>query len=252
MKFPLRTLLLLGIVAAAGPLVARRARNAPVAATSPESDARVASFSRRFLNFVLLPGWMIWGFADYVCHRRSDIEHTSGTHESLTHLLMIASTGVGVTTAMFFEVNGLVLGIMAASTLAHEMIVLWDVGYAVKLRPPSATEQHVHSFLEVLPFTGLAVSVCLNPSDAVAMLHGETRAAQLRLTPKRHPRAPLYNATVIALVTLTLAIPYVEEFVRCWRVDHTLLPHAPKHDGAETRLAKRGDGAVEHRDERRA
>ena len=175
---------------------------------------------------------MIWGFADYVCHRRSDIEHTSGTHESLTHVLMIATTGVGVTAAMFFEVNGLVLAVMAASTLTHELIVLWDVGYAVKLRPPSATEQHVHSFLEVLPFTGLAVSVCLNPADALAMLHADTRGAQLRLTPKRNSSAPLYNATIIALVTVTLVIPYAEEFVRCLRVDHTLLPHAPGSEGA--------------------
>lgn len=230
MKFPLRTLLLAGIAVAVAPAIARGARSRPDVYRAQEDDTLVAATSRRALNFVLLPSWMVWGLADYVCHRRSNIEHTSGTHESLTHLLMITSTGIGVMTAMFFEVNGLVLAIMAASTLAHECIVLWDVGYAAKMRPPSATEQHVHSFLEVLPFTGLAISVCLNPTDAAALFDPITRADQLRLTPKRHPAAPAYNAAIIALVTLTLVIPYVEEFVRCFRVDHTLLPHVMDED----------------------
>jgi hypothetical protein len=196
-----------------------------------ESDGAVAAAARRFINFVLVPAWLVWGLADYACHRRSDIEHTSGTHESLTHVLMISTSGVGIMAGMFFEVNGLVLSIMATSALAHEAIVLWDVGYAVKLRPPSATEQHVHSFLEVLPFTALAVQLCLNPQDVAALLDPAKRAEQLRLKPKRDPRAYAYDAAIVALATITLAIPYAEEFVRCFRVDHTLLPRNAKRNG---------------------
>jgi hypothetical protein len=196
-----------------------------------ESDETVASAARRFINFVLVPGWMMWGLADYVCHRRSDIEHTSGTHESLTHVLMIGTSGVGIMAGMFFEVNGLVLGIMAASALAHEAIVLWDVGYAVKLRPPSATEQHVHSFLEVLPLTGLAVQICLNPKDVAALFDPAARAEQFRLKPKRNARAYAYDAAIVALVTITLVIPYAEEFARCFRVDRSLLPRKSKRTG---------------------
>ncbi len=222
MSFPLRTAVVIGLAAAAV-----LGRFAPAASVdSPESgDERVATASRRFLNFVLLPGWMAWGFADYLCHRSSEIENTSGTHESLTHGLMIATTGAGIVTAMFCEVNGLVLLIIAASTFAHEAVVLWDVGYAAKTRPPSPTEQHIHSFLEVLPFTGLAVSLCLNSGDAVALFDPAKRAEQLRFKAKREPRSLLYNAAIIALVTVTLVIPYTEEFIRCWRVDRTLLPH---------------------------
>jgi hypothetical protein len=225
LKFPLRAALLIGLAVAAAPAVLLRRAAQTHAEPAVEPDALVAAASRRFLNFVLLPGWLAWGFADYVCHRRSDIEHTSGTHESLTHVLMISTTGAGIMSAMLFEVNGLVLMIMAASTLLHEAVVLWDVGYAAKTRPPSATEQHVHSFLEVLPFTGLAVSVCLNSRDAVALFDPAKRPAQLRLKRKRAPFAPVYNLVIIALVTVTLVVPYAEEFVRCWRVDHTLLPH---------------------------
>jgi hypothetical protein len=35
--------------------------------------------------YVLLPLWTIPGFGDYLCHRRSKIESTSGTQESITH-----------------------------------------------------------------------------------------------------------------------------------------------------------------------
>ena len=225
MKFPLRAGLLIGVAAIAASIIAAR-RSAPHdETTATEPDALVGAASRRFINFVLLPAWMAWGFADYVCHRRADIEHTSGTHESLTHGLMIATTGVGIVSAMLFEVNGLVLMIMAASTLTHEAVVLWDVGYASKTRPPSATEQHVHSFLEVLPFTGLAVSVCLNSRDAADLFDPVKRREQLRFKLKTDPRVPLYDAVICALVTVTLVIPYAEEFVRCLRVDHTLLPH---------------------------
>jgi len=185
----------------------------------------------RFLNYVLLPIWVIPGFTDYLCHRSSKIEHTSGTHESMTHTLMIASTGVGGSAAMFFEVNELVLSIMMAAALAHEAILIWDLGYAAKRRPPSPTEQHIHSFLEVLPFTGLAFSVCLNPDDFAVLIGRGKRPSRFRLEPKRHPLSPLYNTVVIAVITATLILPYTEELLRCYWVDRTLLPHPVPGDG---------------------
>jgi len=130
----------------------------------------VEKTSRTFLTGVLLPAWMLAGFGDYLCHRASKIERTSGTHESLTHLVMLASAGMGLTAALFCELNETVLAIMTASAVAHEAIVLWDVRYAAALRPPSCTEQHLHSVLEVVPFTGLAFTMCLHPDDLAVML----------------------------------------------------------------------------------
>ena len=89
----------------------------------------------------------------------------------------------------------------------------------------------MHSFLEVLPFTGLAVQMCLNPADVAALFDPATRGEQLRFRPKRNPRAYAYDAAIVALVTVTLVIPYAEEFVRCFRVDHTLLPRDAKRAG---------------------
>jgi hypothetical protein len=50
----------------------------------PTGRNDVEEATRRFMNFVLLPLWLVPGFADYWCHRVAKIEETSGTHESLT------------------------------------------------------------------------------------------------------------------------------------------------------------------------
>jgi hypothetical protein len=213
-----------------GALVARALRTSKDAsgdasAEGSEKSADIEKASRRFTNYVLLPAWMVPGFADYLCHRASKIERTSGTHESLTHMLMISSTGVGIMAGLFFEIDETVLVIMTASAIAHEAIEVWDIGYATTLRPPSATEQHVHSFLEVLPFTGLAFQMCLNPDDLAVLFGRGSRPRRFRLEPKRHPMAPLYAAAVTALATFMLFLPYTEELLRCYSVDHTFLPH---------------------------
>lgn len=38
--------------------------------------------------------WLVAGFADWLCHRASHIESTTGAKESLIHLLMFAEVGV--------------------------------------------------------------------------------------------------------------------------------------------------------------
>jgi hypothetical protein len=224
----------LAIAAAACGLLASRAfatpreRDDKPGSGKPDTDAfDVVKASEAFRNFVLLPLWMVPGFGDYLCHRASKIERTSGTHESLTHMLMISSTGAGIAAGMFFEVNELVLAIMIASAVAHEAIVVWDVGYAAPLRPSSPTEQHMHSFLEVLPLGALAFTMCLNPA-AVANLAGRgPRPRQFRFENKRDPIAPIHIAAISLLAIVSLFIPYTEELVRCYRVDQTLLPHHP-------------------------
>jgi hypothetical protein len=228
MQSPRCLLLATTIVLASLVLRAQRKRKPHVDQSEIASEASsldVGEASRAFLNFVLLPLWMLPGLGDYFCHRSSHIERRSGTHESLTHLLMISSTGAGIGVGLLFEINELALAIMIASALSHEAVVLWDVGYAAKLRPPSATEQHMHSFLEVLPFTALAFTMCTNPQAVAALALRGRRSRRFRLEPKRHPAPPLYLAGISLLATCLLFIPYTEEFIRCYRIDRTLLPH---------------------------
>jgi hypothetical protein len=213
-----------GLVAA-GALRTPRPRDAERTPPPREDAFDVEQASQTFLTCVLLPLWLVPGFGDYWCHRAAKIERTSGTHESITHMLMISSTGVGIGVGLVCEVNELALAIMIASAVAHEAIVLWDVGYATTVRPPSATEQHMHSFLEVLPFSALAFTMCLNPA-AVANLAGRgTRPRHFRFEAKRQRARPLSIAAISLAAIALLFVPYTEELIRCFRTDHTVLPH---------------------------
>ena len=58
-----------------------------------------------YLLYVLTTLWNIPGFGDYLCHRRAKIESTSGTQESITHSLMMASVAVPELQALLFETN---------------------------------------------------------------------------------------------------------------------------------------------------
>ena len=73
----------------------------------------------RYLLYGLLQAWFVPAVADWWQHRRSDIEHTTGTRESLPHALMMTEVGVPVAVALLCEVNPLVLTIMLAAVAAH-------------------------------------------------------------------------------------------------------------------------------------
>lgn len=63
------------------------------------------------LMYFLLPVWFAAGFADWLCHRATHIETTTGAKESLIHLLMFAEAGVPLLAAIFLEINALVIGL---------------------------------------------------------------------------------------------------------------------------------------------
>ena len=64
--------------------------------------------SRNILMYFILPLWLAAGFADYLCHRASGIEHT-GPKESVLHLLQFMEMAVPVLAALFLEINALVI-----------------------------------------------------------------------------------------------------------------------------------------------
>jgi hypothetical protein len=68
-----------------------------------------------------------------------------------------------VTLTLLCEVNPLLLTLAAASLGAHEATAIWDVRAAVdggREVPPA--EQHIHSFLESLPFMAVSALLCLH------------------------------------------------------------------------------------------
>ncbi|GAC1550262.1 MAG: hypothetical protein NVS3B16_24530 [Vulcanimicrobiaceae bacterium] len=189
----------------------------------PPSDEEIAI--RRYLLYFMLPLWIVPGIADWYLHRRTKIEATSGTHESLTHQLMMGAIGVPIRCGLLFDINALVLVIMMGGYVVHEGVSYWDVRYAGKRRDVPAIEQHTHSFLEMLPFMGASFAVCLKPRQFAAIFGRGDEPPRWRFEAKRPALTARYVATILAAVTVAVALPYAEEFVRCYRVDRTLLPH---------------------------
>jgi hypothetical protein len=121
------------------------------------------------LGYVVFPLWLLSGVADYLCHARSDIAHTSGSRESALHLLQTAEIGLPVLVFLFLSTNALTLAVMAAGVVTHTATSWRDVKFAAQLRHISPAEQYVHSFLNVLPWIALALVAILHWPVVVAM-----------------------------------------------------------------------------------
>lgn len=195
-----------------------------------EANSRLAFVTNGYLLFVVLPMWIIPGFGDWLCHRASKIEQTSGTHESLTHSLMMTCVGVPTLMALFLEINAGMLLLFLGAFLAHEAVVIWDVAYAAGRREVTPTEQHFHSFLEVLPFMSLSFLLCVHYDQALALTGRMKERPVFSLRPKSNPASPLYITTILGMTGLFLGLPYAEELARCYSVDGTFAPHARKGD----------------------
>lgn len=114
------------------------------------------------LMYFVLPIWLLVGFADWLCHRATHIETTTGAKESLIHLLMFGEVGVPLLAALFLNVNALIIAIMIAAFFLHEATALWDVSYATTARTVTPVEQHVHSFLEMIPLLAVVSVISLH------------------------------------------------------------------------------------------
>lgn len=125
-------------------------------------DATLAPLLWQLLGFVVLPAWLLAGVADYVAHVHTDIAHTSGTTESALHLLQTAQIGIPLLALLLFEVNALVLGLLAAGVLAHSGTAWLDLRYTAPRRHIPVVEQLVHGLLFFLPLMAFAIVVVLH------------------------------------------------------------------------------------------
>ncbi|MCP2257353.1 hypothetical protein LX15_001038 [Streptoalloteichus tenebrarius] len=184
----------------------------------PEQASDVETATLRYLLYGLLPAWFIPGVLDWWQHRRTDIEHTAGVRESLIHLLMMTEIGVPIVLTLLCEINPAVMVIMLAAIAAHEATALWDVTTAVESgRDVRPIEQHIHSFLESLPFMGSAAVACLHWRQARELLRGQGPVSAWRLHLKRNRLPSSYLAGIAVAVAGTVVLPYGEELWRCVR-----------------------------------
>ncbi|MFF4529017.1 diguanylate cyclase [Streptomyces sp. NPDC001407] len=196
-----------------------RWRDRPVLRIPPGADD-VENASRRFLMYGVLPLWFVPSVADWIMHRRTRIEETSGVRESAVHALMMTEAGVPVVTALVAKVNPLVLSLMGGAAVAHGATALWDVTLASQERELRPVEQHIHSFLEVLPLSAAAFTACLHWDQVRAGLRrGEGTPDDWRLVPKEQPLPAGYLAAIAAAVGAFVVLPYAEEMLRCMRAE---------------------------------
>jgi hypothetical protein len=133
--------------------------------------------------------WVLAGSLDYICHRRTKIETTSGPTESIIHTLMMTEAGIPMLLGLYLEVNAGVILLMIAAFFAHAGTAIWDVAYVVERRKVTPNEQHVHSFLEVLPFCAVSFVIVHALEPIHFTVWGRWREAALRIEEERAPSA---------------------------------------------------------------
>lgn len=208
------------------------------------------------LVYVVLPLWILAGFADYCFHRAGDIEHANGAKESLLHCLMLAEVALPMELAIIFRVNALLLALMLVCLAAHEVTTHYDLKLAMATRKVTAFEQQVHGLLEVLPLTAILLLMIQHWQQTLALFGRGTEQPDFSLIPNPVPGLGLIIPFFGALIVLLL-LPYLDEVLRGLRVEKnegakpggrsestdqrpTMLDHLPKmfHEGLYFRSQK--------------
>jgi hypothetical protein len=175
--------------------------------------------TRRYLTYLILPVWSAAGFFDWLWHRQTKIETTSGVKESIMHLTMMAEAGVPILTGLFLEMNAGALALMSAGWLLHEFTTAWDLKYTVSRRKIPPREQGTHGYMQTIPFNVTATLACLHPEQALALIGLGPEKPDFRLRFKKPP-VPLKDfAAIVACMGLVSGLPHLEELWRCYRAE---------------------------------
>ncbi|RZI60279.1 MAG: diguanylate cyclase [Pseudomonas sp.] len=181
--------------------------------------------TRLILLYFILPLWLVAGFVDWICHRASHIERTTGAKESLIHLLMFGEVGLPLLAGIFLEINALVLLLMIVFFFIHEATALWDVNYAVTARRVVPIEQHVHSFLEMIPLMAILSVASIHWPQFLAIFGQGDEPARFTLQMKADPLPLGYITSIFIAIAVFEFLPYIEELWRGLRFnDWNIVP----------------------------
>ena len=197
-------------VSVAAPLICAARTDA-----SPGSDTLSPQLS--LILYLLLPLWVIAGFADWLCHRMTAIERTSGARESLLHLVMLAQIGLPVLAALLFTPNALVFALLIGGFVLHQLTELWDVTYSEKSRRITPVEQQVHGIMEMAPFAIILLLASVHWGQFCALFGIGDESAQFALTRRVPAISPAYLVGLGCAIVLLDVLPYLEELLRCLR-----------------------------------
>lgn len=165
------------------------------------------------LGTVVFPVWLLAGAADYAWHARTDIEHTSGRHESALHLLQLAEIGVPMLAFLFLETNALTLALLLAGVVAHTISAWRDLRYTAHRREITPGEQIVHSLLFVLPWIAFALVAVLH-WPVVEAFADPAIASDWTLHGRRPPFPTSVVVAVLVASALFTVLPGLREFLR--------------------------------------
>ncbi|WP_368563032.1 hypothetical protein [Pseudoxanthomonas sp. UTMC 1351] len=162
--------------------------------------------------------WLLAGAADFLCHRRTDLPHTSGLAESWMHLLQLAVIGSGLVLWLALTPSLLLLSIELLLVTVHAVFGYVDTRRAFGRRVISPVEQHVHSILDMAPI--IAFGILLGSEWSTAWQRGWTLAA------RQPPFSPAVWMWVLAPALLLCVLPALLEFRAAWSARGRRLRHA--------------------------
>jgi hypothetical protein len=109
------------------------------------------------LIWAIYPAWLLAGAGDYLCHRKTEIECTSGATESELHVAQFVCLAIAFACAVLLQISAAVFGVLAAFVAAHSVLSYIDVHYTDGRRRILPIEQTVHGFMDVLPLVAVAI-----------------------------------------------------------------------------------------------
>ncbi len=198
---------------------AKKSPSAPHRPPSAGERQAADDATRRYITYAMLPCWGLAGALDWLWHRQTKIETTSGTEESIMHLLMMAEAGTPILMGLFMEVNAGVFASMLGGLLLHQFTVIWDVKYTAPRRLIPVREQHTHVFMETIPFDIAAVLACLHWEQFLALFGAGPEEPRFALRLKQPPVPLSHVAAILAGMALFVGAPHVEELLRCWKAE---------------------------------
>jgi hypothetical protein len=174
-----------------------------------------AQAAQAILMYVMVPLWIAAGTADWLCHRRTRIEHTSGLRENALHWLLLAEGGLVLLAIALLQLTAAVLLLAFAGFLAHELTTYLELRYTVARRNVQPVEQMIHSFMELLPLAILALVAAMAWNEVFALFGDGSPSLDLR--PKDEPWPVAWLLSSGAAVLLLNVLPMAEETLRCLR-----------------------------------
>ncbi|RZA13026.1 MAG: hypothetical protein EOP93_20990 [Lysobacteraceae bacterium] len=166
--------------------------------------------SELHIAYVLYLVWLTAGLADFICHWRTDLPHTSGVAESGAHLVQLLLLATAIVLGMTFMPSPLCALLVGALVALHAVVGYIDSWFAFhRGRTVFPVEQHIHSILDMAPPIALAWWVM---ATWPATISGDWALAL------RQPPLPwVIWAMVLAPAAVLCTLPALWEFRAAWK-----------------------------------